>query len=223
MSAQTETPDPGNSRDFSIDGPAGALEARMTMPKTFAQPQGAALVCHPHPSYGGTMDNKVVYMLARAGSACGLAALRFNFRGTGSSEGTFDQGHGEVDDCLAAAGWLRQALPEAKLVLAGFSFGAYVTIRAVHRLEPVQLISVAPPMFYFANDRPKVPGCPWLVVQGDADDVVATEGNLKALRALDPAPEIRVVEGAGHFFHGQLVNLRREVERALAARWAGLE
>lgn len=220
---QAQIPQPGESRDFFIDGPAGRLEARLSMPDTAAEPQGVGLICHPHPSYGGTMDNKVAYTLARACNRAGLVALRFNFRGVGRSEGAFDEGRGELDDCLAAGAWLGQALPQARLVLAGFSFGAFVSLRAASRLEPVQLISVAPPMNYFSDGQPPVPECPWFVIQGGADEVVTAKSNLNALRALSPAPEVKVLAGVGHFFHGRLNDLKDAVIATLEARWKALQ
>lgn len=222
VNQRAEIPEPGDSLDLFIGGPAGRLEARLSMPAASANPEGAAVICHPHPSYGGTMDNKVAYTLARACNEAGLAALRFNFRGVGDSEGGFDEGRGEVDDCLAAVDWLRQTLPAARLVNAGFSFGAYVSFQAAASTEPVQLITVAPPMFYFGDNAPTAPPCPWLVVQGDADDVVEADSNLEALRAMQPVPDIRVLQGVGHFFHGQLTALKEIVVEVLEARWADL-
>jgi alpha/beta superfamily hydrolase len=149
MQSELRLPDPGESRELTAEGPAGRLQARLSLPAERARPEGAALICHPHPNYGGTMDNKVVYMLSRACDRAGLAALRFNFRGVGQSEGEFGVGRCETDDCLAMAALLKATLPEARIVLAGFSFGAFVSLRAAHQIKPVQLVSVAPPLDYF--------------------------------------------------------------------------
>lgn len=210
-----EMPRPGGRADLSIQGPAGILEARLALPEDSAEPERVMLVCHPHPSHGGSLENKVVYTLARAGCVSGLAALRFNFRGVGQSAGTFDQGRGEVEDCLACADWIRTQFPGAGLVLAGFSFGAYVSLVAADKARPERLISVAPPMSYFDDKAPPEPPCPWLVIQGDRDDVVDPEANLRVLRGLPAPPVIEVMEDVGHFFHGQLIGLRERVERAL--------
>ncbi len=130
------------------------------------------VVCHPHPLGGGTLDNKVVHTVARTMQELGLPALRFNFRGVGASAGTFDDGIGETDDAQAVIDWGRERWPQAALWLAGFSFGAYVALRVSERRRPQRLITVAPPVQRFQLAALRVPDCPWLIVQGDADEIV---------------------------------------------------
>jgi len=168
------------------------------------------VVCHPHPLFGGTMTNKVVHTLARAFTDLGLPSLRFNFRGVGASTGTHDEGRGEVQDALAAVRYGRERWPGAQLWLAGFSFGAAVAVRASSDAAPSRLVAVAP-----AVDRIEIgavtPACPWLVLLGDADEVVAPQRVLEWARGLRPQPHIQVMAGAGHFFHGRLPQLREAV------------
>ena len=149
-----------------IDGPSGALEALLESPKE-RLPVGCAVVCHPHPLYGGTMQNKVAHTLARAFVRQDMAALRFNFRGVGKSDGVFDDGVGELDDALVAVNWMRERAPGLPLWLAGFSFGAAIAVRAAIELNPAGLISVAPAVSLFANNLEAQPTCPWLIAQGD--------------------------------------------------------
>ena len=125
-----------------IPGPAGAIEALLESPEPGAGCFG--VVCHPHPLYSGTLDNKVVYTLARAFQELGAPTLRFNFRGVGGSEGAFDRGEGEVDDALAVVAHGRQLFPGAALWLAGFSFGGAVALRSAERARPDRLVAVAP-------------------------------------------------------------------------------
>ena len=196
-------------------GPAGDLEATLDFPAAVPgidpqAPAAFAVVCHPHPLFGGTMTNKVVHTLARAFNELGLPSLRFNFRGVGASTGTHDEGRGEVQDALAAVRYGRERWPGAQLWLAGFSFGAAVAVRASSDAAPSRLVAVAP-----AVDRIEIgavtPACPWLVLLGDADEVVAPQRVLEWARGLRPQPHIQVMAGAGHFFHGRLPQLREAV------------
>jgi hypothetical protein len=182
---------------FFIDGPAGQLEAAATLPG--GDCRGIALIAHPHPLYGGTMDNKVVTTLAKTLSRCGLAALRLNFRGVGRSAGEFDHGLGETDDMLALAAHARRELGDLPLTLAGFSFGAYVQTRVRMQLEARQLVLVAP-----AVKRFEVGSVPadTVVIHGEADEVVPLADVLDWARP--QGLPLTVVPGASHFFHGQL-------------------
>ena len=157
------------------------------------------------------MHNKVAHTLARAFVRSGFESLRFNFRGTEQSEGHYDDGIGELDDALTALKWMRERRPEGPLWLAGFSFGAAIAIRAAVEAEVSGLVSVAPAVSRFANDLAVQPQCPWLVVQGDKDELVDVEDTLEWLNRLDPGPELLVVAGAEHFFHGRLNDLREAV------------
>ncbi|HNP37527.1 MAG TPA: alpha/beta hydrolase [Woeseiaceae bacterium] len=193
--------------EIKITGPAGGLEAIHELPAGTA-PRGAAVVLHPHPQYGGTMNNKVVHTLARSFIASDFAALRFNFRGTEGSAGTYDEGIGEVDDALAAIGWLRAQYPNLPLWVAGFSFGAAMAIRAAVQAEPDGLIAVAPAVSRFAAGLDRQPRCPWLVIQGDQDELVDIDDTIAWFDTLDPGPELLVLPGVSHFFHGRLIELR---------------
>ena len=197
-----------------LEGPAGALEAAYEVPEGFTG-ERVALVCHPHPLFGGTMDNKVVVISARALQERGYATLRFNFRGVGRSAGSWDLGRGEADDAMAAAQALQARWPAAELVIAGFSFGAYVATQLATRLPVRQLITIAPPVQRFDFSTLAVPQCPWLVVQGDQDELVDHEAVLAWTRTLQPAPTVAMLPGAEHFFHGRLNDLRTAIQEHL--------
>jgi alpha/beta superfamily hydrolase len=196
---------------FHIDGPAGRLEALLECAQD-TEPAGCAVVCHPHPLHGGTMQNKVAHTLARSFAGIGFAALRFNFRGVGESEGRFDDGNGEVDDVLAALRWMRAELPDLPLWLSGFSFGAAMAVRAAVASKPDGLISIAPAVTRFAGNLLAQPECPWLILQGDQDELVDVEETIAWVNKLEPGPELEIFPDTEHFFHGKLVQLRRAVE-----------
>lgn len=194
-----------------LAGPAGTLEAAYEVPAGF-DGQHVAVVCHPHPLFGGTMDNKVVVIAARALQERGYATLRFNFRGVGQSAGSWDLGRGEAADAMAAAAALQARWPAAQLLIAGFSFGAYVATQLATQLPVRQLITIAPPVQRFDFSTLAVPQCPWLVVQGDQDELVDHEAVLAWTRTLQPAPEVVILPGAEHFFHGRLNDLRDAIQ-----------
>ena len=201
---------PPRSQNISIAGPVGSLEGIVEVPVD-VEPVGSVVVCHPHPQYGGTMHNKVAHTLARSFVRMGFTALRFNFRGTEGSEGQYDDAIGEVDDALAALQWMRAEQAEGPTWLAGFSFGAAVALKAAIR-EPVDgLITVAPAVSHFANGLETQPTCPWLVVQGDQDELVPIDETIDWFNDLKPGPELAVLPDAEHFFHGRLVDLREVV------------
>jgi alpha/beta superfamily hydrolase len=174
-----------------------------------------AVVCHPHPLFGGTMDNKVVTTVARALQDTGIPTLRFNFRGVGASEGAFDGGIGETADADVVASCGAQRWPGRTLVIAGFSFGGYVALRLAQLRVPRHLITVAPAVQRFDGMSMTVPRCPWLVVQGDADDVIDPAAVIEWVNSLDPKPRLVVLPGVGHFFHGRLHDLRHAVVDAI--------
>ena len=200
----------------SLTGPAGAIEVRADDPDAalFAAPLGTAVIAHPHPLFGGTMDNKVVQTLARAFVQCGWRAVRFNFRGVGASAGAHDEGRGETDDMLAVIG--QTTAPGAALALAGFSFGAYVAAQAIARLHPGRPIASAV-LVGTAASRFPVPAIAsdlharTLAVHGEQDDVVPLAAVLDWARP--QALPVTVVPGGGHFFHGQLPLLKALVAR----------
>jgi alpha/beta superfamily hydrolase len=191
-----------------VAGPVGDLQCAIDNPDGTAR--GLAVVCHPHPQHGGTMDNKVVVTLARAFVQCGWRAVRFNYRGVGGSAGTWDEGRGEIDDALAVAAALRE--PGQALALAGFSFGGYVASHAASALHPERLVLVGPATETFSV-APVPAGT--LVIHGQADDVVPLTATLDWARP--QALPVVVVPGGGHFFHGQLSLLKSLVVRHLSA------
>ncbi len=208
-------PKPPVTTELTLEGPAGGLEALLESPAD-TEPQGSALILHPHPEQGGTMQNKVVHTLARAFQHRGMRSLRFNFRGTGASDGEFDDAEGEYDDAVAAMHYLAQRWPDSPLWIAGFSFGAAIAIRVAAGQVVSGLVSVAPAVSRFVGKLEKQPTCPWLIVHGDKDEVVPVDDSVAWVNGLDPGPELQVFSGAGHFFHGRLVELREAVDRFVA-------
>ena len=202
---------PPQSETFSIEGPAGRLECILESPGNAASIAGA-VVCHPHPVHGGTMQNKVVHTLSRAFSAQQMSALRFNFRGVGESEGEFDDGEGELDDVLSAVGFMSARNPGSPLWLAGFSFGAAMAIRAADKLDVAGLVSVAPAAFRFFDTKPVQPTCPWLIVHGENDELADINETIEWVNSMEPGPELCVFPDTTHFFHGKLVDLREVVK-----------
>ena len=201
---------PPRSSKTSIQGPVGLLEAILETPDDL-EPIGIAVICHPHPQHGGTMHNKVAHTLARSFVRMGYAALRFNFRGTEGSEGVYDKGVGELDDALAAIRWMRAEYPYGPIWLAGFSFGAAIALRAAIEAPVDGLVTVAPAVSRFASGLSRQPQCPWLIVQGDQDELVDVEETISWFNELLPGPELAVMPQAEHFFHGRLVELREIV------------
>jgi alpha/beta superfamily hydrolase len=200
-----------------IAGPAGSIEARAEDPTPDARPRVVGVVCHPHPLYGGTMQNKVVHTMARAMQELGAATVRFNFRGVGQSAGEHDAGRGEVDDALAVIAWARARWSCQHLWLAGFSFGAAVALAACATANPDALVTVAPPVKRVRIDLDRSPSCPWLIVQGDRDDLVDCRDVVEWARPFTPPPRLEVIAGAEHFFHGRLTDLRTAVGEFLGS------
>lgn len=209
MNSQTEK--------LRLEGAAGVIEARRDRPSDGAASRGVAVIAHPHPLFGGTMDNKVVQTLARAFVASGWTAVRFNFRGVGASEGVHDEGRGETEDFSAV---LAQVAPDGPVAVAGFSFGGFVAVNALQALWPAREVRqvvlvgtsvarvVPPPLPEGALDRA-------LVVHGEADDTVALSAVMDWARP--QSLPVTVVPGGGHFFHGQLPLLKNLVARHLRA------
>jgi alpha/beta superfamily hydrolase len=189
----------------AIAGPVGAIEA------VVEEPAGAgafAVVCHPHPLFGGTLDNKVVHTLARTFQEHGAATIRFNFRGVGASEGTHADGVGESDDTRTVIVWGGSRWPRANLWLAGFSFGGAVAIRVAGESQAALLVTVAPAVKRVPVETGALPASSWLIVQGDADDVVPAAETQGWAARFAPQARIVLVPGAGHFFHGRLHDLK---------------
>jgi alpha/beta superfamily hydrolase len=214
---------PPRAERLRIAGPAGEIQALVELPAderaaNDGAPARFGVVCHPHPLYGGTLDNKVVYTLARAFVELGVPAIRFNFRGVGGSAGQYDEGCGETNDALAVIAYGRERWPGAALWLGGFSFGGAVAVRAAVRAQPERLVTVAPGITRVAMEGVASPACPWLIVQGDADDVIEPATVLAWAGRQFPAPAVRVLAGAGHFFHGRLHELRTAILEFLGPR-----
>ena len=198
----------------ALAGPTGEIEALVELPADellAGDVARFAVICHPHPLYGGTLDNKVVYTLARACVALGVPAIRFNFRGVGASSGHYDEGRGETADLLAVIAYGRERWPGAALWLAGFSFGGAIALRAAAQAAPERLVAVAPGITRVAMEGVGSPSCPWLLVQGDADDVIEPAAVLGWANRQASPPAVRLLTGAGHFFHGRLHELREAV------------
>ncbi|MEM1080178.1 MAG: alpha/beta fold hydrolase [Pseudomonadota bacterium] len=206
---------PVEQTECFLNGPAGRIECIADLPEHDIARPATAVLCHPHPQHGGTMRNKVVTIMERSLREIGLATVRFNFRGTGESAGTFDDGVGELDDLRAVIDWVQRTRPNTELWLGGFSFGSWIALKAAQDTPVRMLISIAPPVerYGFAALRP--PLCPWFVVQGDEDEVVSAAAVVAWADTLDPAPELVVMEGSGHFFHRRLMDLRGLIKNSV--------
>jgi uncharacterized protein len=178
-----------------------------------------AIVCHPHSLHGGTLDNKVTYTLARTLQELGIPTVRFNFRGVGRSGGVFDDGPGESDDVLSVVDWARRRWSAAQPWLAGFSFGGYVALLSARRAAAVQLITVAPAIVtrFGTSAALPLPDCPWLIVQGDRDELVDAQQVRAMVAGLQPSPTLTVLPGVEHYFHGHLPDLKRAVLAGIGA------
>ena len=161
------------------------------------------------------MHNKVVTMTARALRELGATTVHFNFRGAGDSEGEFDEGDGEVDDLLAVAAWVRAQCPGRRLWLAGFSFGAYVSLAASAGIEPGMLISIAPPAGRWDFDSIQLPDFPWLVIQGEEDEIVDPQAVYDWLERTDAQVELVRIPDSSHFFHRKLLDLRGAIKNGV--------
>jgi len=190
-------------------GEAGVIEAIVHIPENIndVQIKAVAVCCHPHPLFEGAMTNKVVHTLAKVMTKLGMIAVRFNFRGVGKSEGEHDHTRGETRDLVAICEVIKQQFPAAQLWLSGFSFGSYVSAKAAAEVGAAQLISVSPPVGHYDFNDIADPGCPWLVLMGEVDEVVSPEA---VFNWLAESPErytvIRFPE-TGHFYHGKLVKM----------------
>ena len=189
-----------------IDGPAGRLEMVVADPGEGRS--GYAVIAHPHPLHGGTLDNKVVQTLAKAFYRLGYAVVRFNFRGVGDSDGVFDDGPGEVEDLLAVERYARERFGDVERAIAGFSFGSFIAATAASQLEPRHLVLIAPAVGRFPIGEVKKDT---LVVHGEEDDLVLLTDVMDWARP-QQLP-VTVFPGVGHFFHGALIDLQNLVMR----------
>jgi len=201
----------------SVQGAAGAIEVAIDVPTGGVASKGVAIIAHPHPLFGGTLDNKVVQTMARAFTQCGWTAVRFNFRGVGGTEGVHDEGRGELDDMLAV---VTELAPAGALCLAGFSFGAFVTTHAfdkLHAARPIDklvLVGISVVRSAAAQIEAAEHG-KTIVIHGEADDTVELSAVLDWARP--QSLPVTVVPGGGHFFHGQLPLLKSLVVRHLSS------
>ena len=188
-----------------IDGPAGKLELNVESAEQWAASDPVAICCHPHPVHGGSMQNKVVHILARTFLALNAGVVRFNFRGVGQSSGEFAHGVGERDDLLAIVVWLKQQWPQAPIWLAGFSFGAFVAAACHEKIKPRRLVLVAPPVDMYPEIKTiQIQTRDWLLVQGGQDEIVASQSVEDWASQQSISPKKLFFAEAGHFFHGKL-------------------
>lgn len=205
---------PIKSTTFLLDAPAGVLEVAYAVAP--AQSQAiTAIICHPHPLHGGTMSNKVVTTLERTLVDKGINALRFNFRGVGKSTGEHGHGKGELEDLNTVIQWLQTNHPHQQLILAGFSFGAYIAAQAAISYSPKVLISVAPAVTNQDYQQVETLTCPWIIIQGEQDEVIVAEKVFDWIAALPRKVILLRFPDAGHFFHGHLLALREQLSNAL--------
>lgn len=199
-----------------IKGPAGQLEVRLQAANLPAGKQKKLLVlCHPHSLYGGSMNNKVITTIENAACKQGFSTLCLNFRGVGKSEGEYDAGNGELEDLKAAVSWGLAMVEADTLHLAGFSFGSFVALQALTSFDVASLLTVAPPVGLYDFSKIQLPEYAlagefqWVMIQGGQDEVVCAKESLSWVRAQNLKPDIFWREQASHFFHGELIWLRR--------------
>lgn len=198
--------------ELLLPGPVGNIEISTSYPAVVADNFAVAVICHPHPLYGGSMANKVVHTLSETFNDMKIPTLRFNFRGVGQSEGQFDQGRGEADDLVAVIQWVRERHPSVPLWIAGFSFGAYVAVRAQPMVKAQRLLLVAPPVSLFDFEHLAPVEVPWMVVQGGHDEIVDSRMVVAWVQRQPCRPLFRLMADADHFFHGRMNRLRSAVE-----------
>lgn len=200
--------------DFIV-GQAGRLEIRMTRPGENSttslaseSPQKWVVLSHPHPQFGGTMNNKVVTTMEKTFQSLGYGTLAYNFRGVGKSEGTYDGGEGEQQDLYDVVRWLREHTNLSELVLAGFSFGSYIVLKQADQIQPTAICTVAPPvsMYDFSDIEPTMP---WYLIQGGQDEVIDAREVLDWAMQIKKQPDVFWRAEASHFFHRQLIWLKK--------------
>ncbi len=210
---------PDTSATLLLPGPVGPLELAVDLPDADCTPLPLTVVlCHPLSTEGGSLNNKVVTMAARSLRELGARSVRFNFRGVGKSEGKFDHGEGEQQDLMAVVNWVRQQRPNDDLWLAGFSFGAYVSLRACAAVQPEGLISIAPPAGRWDFARIEPVACPWLLIQGENDEIVDPQAVYNWVDTLKRKPELVRMPDTTHFFHRKLIDLRGALQHGVK-RW----
>lgn len=201
-----------------VTGNVGDIEVLTVLGEPPQQPV-IGVICHPLPTQGGTMHNKVVTTIYRAFAQLGIATLRFNFRGVGKSQGHYTGGEGEIADLMLLLNYIQAAYPQHAIWLAGFSFGSYVAAKAAVNWPVAQLVSIAPPVNHYDFTPVRELTCPWLIIQGDSDEIVPMAAVVTWLA--QPArvtPQWIEFPQTGHFFHGKLVALRDTLVAALQSQ-----
>ena len=204
-----------NDATTFIKGKGGDIEVLITRPESITETTPIAIISHPHPLYGGTMTNKVVHILAKTFSELNAITVRFNFRGVGKSEGKYDEGFGEAEDLQLISEALKQWRPQASIWLAGFSFGAYVTVRANEVIQADKVLLVAPPVSMYPFGELAEIKIPWIVIQGGQDEVIEAEAVKTWISERPNLPQLIWMEEASHFFHGKL----NDVKEAILQLW----
>jgi alpha/beta superfamily hydrolase len=195
-----------------IPGVVGDLEILVNCP-TNKKPIPFAAICHPHPLHGGTMNNKVVYMIANTFNALGVGTVCFNFRGVGKSVGKFDDGFGETEDLRAIVDWLKKEYSPSELWLAGFSFGGYIALGGHREMGANRLLLVAPAVARLEIGL-QLNEIPTLVIMGDKDEIIAPDAVSEWAATQTHQPQLHWMAEAGHFFHGRLNELREVIVAA---------
>ncbi len=203
-----------SEKKIQFQGMAGMIEARH---RPAEENKLGLLMCHPHPLFQGTMDNKVVTTTTRAAAELGLPTVRFNFRGVGNSDGVHDMGVGEKDDVLTAIEYVKKVLGWEEVVLAGFSFGSGMAcLAACEQPQDIsKLILIAPPVHNFDAPSQLAYEFDTYVYMGDADEIVPFEEVQDWVNKVVPTPYMQIFEGASHFFHGRLVELKEAVQHSI--------
>ena len=196
--------------DFTFNTSVGSLEAQLVVPGGGMKNYNIAIIGHPHSLHGGNINNKVITTVVRVFRDLHLPSLRFNFRGVGRSQGAFDAGIGESEDCLHLARLWSNEFTQSQFFLVGFSFGSYVLYRTAAKLENRLLISIAPPVIHYNYMEFVRPHC-WHIIHGDADAIINYNTVAEFAAKVSPPVVVHKVHEASHFFHGKLLELRAEL------------
>lgn len=199
-------------QQFLTQGPDGDIECLLSTPTNNKPVKNIAIVCHPHPLFGGSMNNKVVFTIAKTLNKYSIPVLRFNFRGVERSQGEYNNGIGEKEDLRAVTTLMKSLYPNHALWLCGFSFGSYIAASMQQTLEAKHLITVAPAVSSFDFNAFPEPNCSWLLIQGLADEVIDANEVLAWANNLRKPPVIHTLENTSHFFHRRLVDLAKIIE-----------
>lgn len=197
---------PTTSTHFLLEGPAGSLEVAVDVSDVVST--DVAILCHPHPLYGGTMNNKVITTAARAFNDVGIQAVRFNYRGVGESEGEFGQVLGEAADGAAVIQWVRSCFPQTRFWLCGFSFGSAVAAQLARDIAAQQLITLAPAVHHYDFDQFTDLTLPWTVIQGEIDEIVPPQDVYAWVDRMPRTIDLKKLPDTSHFFHKKLLVLR---------------